>query len=267
MYLKKKKLGWWKERNIFSHSNQRSWSMFSVCVLACMCMRACVCVCTCFGMILYPQQSVWPPLWSELFSMINGSASMLGRQGNSKPDSPQEFASSPLKFGCVCVCVLLGCGWETLRKDGVGSGKGGRGGPIQSIKHGGFYSALFLLCCFLEFMWHTVMHWRVSLTICVQSKYCFRPIIACKITPVLRATSFSVKSQVPLFTVQWKVLICAWICIRLCVSKLLFLSVFQYVDPWVRPLVHLKLVMSKSMLTRWQLFSWSVVDYMLDRPT
>lgn len=62
--------------------------------------------------------------------MINGSASVLGRQGNPKPDSPQEFASSPSKLGCVCVARL----WVgdrvrlnvTLWKDGVGFGKGGR---------------------------------------------------------------------------------------------------------------------------------------------
>lgn len=100
--------------------------------------HVCVCVCAhthvCFGMIPYPQQSVWPTLWSELLSMINGSASVLGHQGNPKPDSPQEFATSPSKLGCVCVCVCAVGLWVrdgvrlnmTLWKDGVGCGKGGR---------------------------------------------------------------------------------------------------------------------------------------------
>lgn len=38
--------------------------------------------------------------------MINGSASVLGHHGNTKHDSPQEFASLPSKLdSCVCACV------------------------------------------------------------------------------------------------------------------------------------------------------------------
>lgn len=74
---------------------------------------------------------------------------MLGCQGNPKPDSPQEFASSPSNLRCVCMCVArLWVGDRvrltvTLWKDGVGYGEGGKGGPVQSIKEGDFHSAFF----------------------------------------------------------------------------------------------------------------------------